>query len=157
MMKIKNLFRKQKHVQDSNEFCEDVRVNAAREMMPLILKKYEGEHPTKEEMISFVKKYKDVLSYEIVREYEEDNPFYDHSTFVESPCSYMQYLVLRLKSPSISVKTSLSISTLPWKEITDLLGITEKEAREKWVPEYPEDDEDYDEDEGIEDDIPDED
>lgn len=141
MSYIKKLFKR--NVKAKSQNIEDISFKAAKSMLPLILKKYKGTHPTKSEMINFVKKYREVLSYKIVREYTDDNPFYDQENpEIESPCSYFQYIVISIKSPYISPMTSMSISSLPWKEIVDLFGITEDDAKNKWVPEYPEDEED---------------
>ena len=98
-----------------------------KQMCKLLKKKFKCEHPSKEEMIAFVKKYHNQLDYVIVREH-------DDSEFEPgSPFSYMQYLLLFLNSPISS--SHLAISTLPWREIVEILEIPEDAPRENWIDE----------------------
>ena len=99
--------------------------------------KMDGVHPTREEIIKFAEKYRNLLTYTIYREWDEDNPFDDD---YPEYASYEQYITLNIES-SYS-ETSISISTLPYPELYDILKISDFEFQQN---EMYQDDEYWDE------------
>ena len=96
-------------------------------MAKFLAKKMEGTHPSKKQMVEFVKKYKGILAYEVVREPDE-TPFEPGSEF-----SYFQYILLVLR-PSQS-GSAIHVSCLPWREIVQELEIPTGYAKTCWVDE----------------------
>jgi len=102
---------------------------AIKQMIKLIKIKMEGKHPSKEQMIKFVKKYKNHIATKIIRPH-----FLDILPDEFHPASYYQFLLFTIRVHPSS-KSFISISCLPYKEINDILLLDENLYLDHWEEE----------------------
>ena len=101
-----------------------VKLKAALKMAAKLLKKkIKGKHPSKKEMITFTTRFRLWLDVRLVGKFDPENPFTGFSENESYFPSYFQYLELRLRAYGIS-SSCIILSTLPWRDILDALGIT---------------------------------
>ncbi|MHA1291124.1 MAG: hypothetical protein ACTSQJ_00480 [Promethearchaeota archaeon] len=98
-----------------------------KKTLKLIKLKLQGIHPTKKQIVSFCRKYRQDIHPILVGDYNETEPFDEDDP---DGASYYQYLLLTIYSPISS--SHISVSSLPYRELIDLFKIN---PVEDWVDE----------------------